>query len=114
MRARGLSPRTIKAYLFHVGHFLKIIQDPINASFEDIQRYFLGLCDKLDSITINLRISSVKFFYTECLKAKVFNVFKIKTAQIYTHASTAVIKNIKSPLATLGITSQGGTKSEQK
>ncbi len=38
----------------------------------------------------------------------------IKTTQIYTHVSTATIKNITSPLDTLGITPTLGAKSEQK
>lgn len=38
----------------------------------------------------------------------------IKTTQLYTQVSTALIKNVKSPLDTLYITSESGTKGVQK
>jgi site-specific recombinase XerD len=39
----------------------------IDNSAEEIQQYFIVMSEKLDSRTINLRISAVKFFYREVL-----------------------------------------------
>ncbi len=61
LKSRGMSRKTIKAYLFHTSCFLKHMRT--ESSQEDIQRYFVGLSETMDPLTINLRISAVKFFY---------------------------------------------------
>jgi site-specific recombinase XerD len=68
MRTRGFSRRTIKTYLFHVSEFLEEIKTPESVEQFRSQEYFVQLQDKMDAKTINLRISAVKFFYSNVLK----------------------------------------------
>ncbi|MBW6462167.1 MAG: site-specific integrase [DPANN group archaeon] len=66
LKSKGMSQKTIKAYLFHVSTFLR--HNNIESSTEDIQKYFVKLSDTKDHLTVNLRISAVKFFYLNVLK----------------------------------------------
>ena len=65
LKSRGLSRKTVKAYLFHASCFLKHMGT--ESSQEDVQRYFVDLSETMDPLTINLRISAVKFFYQNVL-----------------------------------------------
>ena len=65
LKSRGFSRKTVKSYVFHVSSFLN--HPGTKSSKEDIQRYFVGLSERLDVRTVNLRISAVKFFYREVL-----------------------------------------------
>jgi len=61
LKARGLSRKTIKSYLFHVSRFLEKTE---NCAPDDvIKKYFADLSEKMEPRTINQRISAVKFFY---------------------------------------------------
>ncbi|NOQ37735.1 tyrosine-type recombinase/integrase [archaeon] len=66
LKSRGMSEKTVKAYLYHTSSFLKHIRT--EPSQEDIQKYFIKLAETIDPLTVNLRISAVKFFYLNVLK----------------------------------------------
>jgi len=61
MKARGFSKSTVKSYLFHVSQFLERVG--LDTPIRNVQDYFIQFSDKADPRTVNLRISSVKFFY---------------------------------------------------
>ena len=65
LKSRGFSRKTVESYIFHVSSFLN--HRGTKSSKEDIQRYFVGLSERLDARTVNLRISAVKFFYRQVL-----------------------------------------------
>lgn len=65
LKSRGFSRKTVKAYLFHASCFLKHMGT--ESSQEDIHRYSVDLSKTMDPLTINLRISAVKFFYQNVL-----------------------------------------------
>lgn len=66
--SRGFSRKTLKSYMFHVGRFLSDVKaDPDMIFDADIQKYFLNIGNFMDPLTVNLRISAVKFFYREIL-----------------------------------------------
>lgn len=68
IKSRGFSNKTLKSYIFHVGRFPSDVKtDPSMLSNNNIQSYFINLSDRIDPLTINLRISAVKFFYKEIL-----------------------------------------------
>lgn len=68
IKSRGFSGKTLKSYMFHVARFLSDVKiDPITISDSDIQSYFLNIGNFMDPLTVNLRISAVKFFYREIL-----------------------------------------------
>ncbi len=68
IKSRGFSNRTLQSYIFHASRFLSDIKaDPLTCSDNDIQGYFLHIGSFMDPLTVNLRISAVKFFYREIL-----------------------------------------------
>jgi site-specific recombinase XerD len=71
LHARKYSPKTIRAYLYYNRAFCRTCQKrPENIKQEDIKVY-LGYLDKtlnLSTSSVNLAISSLKFFYDELLK----------------------------------------------
>lgn len=72
IKSKGFSNKTLSSYTFHVGRFIADIKtDPNIVSDSDIQSYFINLAGKLDPLTINLRISAVKFFYKETLEREI-------------------------------------------
>ena len=69
IKSRGFSRKTLKSYMFHVGRFSSDVKiDPSTLSDNDVQRYFLNIGNFMDPLTVNLRISAVKFFYREVLR----------------------------------------------
>ena len=72
IKSRGFSIKTLRSYVFHVGRFLSDVKlDPEMLSDDEIQKYFLKIGNFMDPLTINLRISAVKFFYREILGREV-------------------------------------------
>ncbi len=94
LKSRGFSRKTIKAYLFHVSCFLKYMET--ESSQEDIRIYFVNLSKTMDPLTINLRISAVKFFYKNVLK-KEFDINFMKRPkripEVLTKEETIAIMN---------------------
>jgi len=75
LRLRGYSERTTKAYLYNVKKFFEFIQKkPQQVNNKDIRLYITYLLDKgCKERTINLVISSLKFYFEEIMKRKLFN-----------------------------------------
>lgn len=68
IKSRGFSGKTLKSYTFHVTRFLSDVKiDPITISDSDMQSYFLNIGNFMDPLTVNIRISAVKFFFREIL-----------------------------------------------
>ncbi len=65
MKSRGFSRKTHKSYMFFVSGFLKFIgKKPAECGEEDVKRYLANLKNKgYTNITLNLAISSLKFFF---------------------------------------------------
>ena len=94
LKSRGFSRKTVKSYMFHVSCFLN--HAGTESSKEDIQRYFVGLSERLDPRTVNLRISAVKFFYRQVL-LKDFDIKYMKRPkripEVLTKEETVAILN---------------------
>ena len=70
MRMRNFSPKTIKAYLWHVQEFTRYFgKSPDLLGEEEARRYLLYLRDerKVSWSNINIGYSALKFFYVETL-----------------------------------------------
>lgn len=75
LRSRGFSRKTIKSYMFHVSRFIAFVK--IDATNDEIKKYFAELSGRMGPRTINQRISAVKFFYRHIL-GKEINVSFMK------------------------------------
>jgi integrase/recombinase XerD len=81
LRIRSYSERTTKAYLYNVKKFFEFIQKkPQEVTQQDIKLYIAYLVDKgCKERTINLNISSLKFYFEEIMKRKLFtNIKRLK------------------------------------
>ncbi len=70
MRLRNLSPRTIKAYLWHVREFTRYFgKAPDLLGEEEVRQYLLYLLDerKVSWSNMNIGYSALKFFYFNTL-----------------------------------------------
>ena len=70
LKIRGFSMRTIDTYLFHAKKFLDFIKkEPNSATEEDAKKYVAHLMvnKKYRPGSVNLALSSLKFFYNEIL-----------------------------------------------
>ncbi len=70
MRLRNLSPRTIKAYLWHVSEFARYFgKAPDLLGEEEVRQYLLYLLDerKVSWSNMNIGYSALKFFYVNTL-----------------------------------------------
>jgi integrase/recombinase XerD len=78
LKLRNLSPNTIKFYLTYNKKFLDYIKkEPEQITQQDIKEYLSFLFSKnLKASSINLILSSLKFFYAEILKKKIFTDIK--------------------------------------
>ena len=79
LKIRGFSKRTVDTYLFHSKKFLDFAKKEPNAVAEDdAKRYIAYLMSnkKYSPSSINLAISSLKFFYNEILQNNAFNAVK--------------------------------------
>lgn len=81
LKIRGFSPRTIDSYCLYNRLFLEFIKkSPKEVTSEDIRKYLEHLTDKNSaSSTVNVAINSLKFYYTQILKRKLF--FDIRHAK---------------------------------
>lgn len=79
LEIRGFSKRTVDTYLFHNRKFLDFMKkEPNDVIEDDAKRYIAYLMSnrKQSPSSINLALSSLKFFYNEILRNSAFNAVK--------------------------------------
>ena len=79
LKIRGFSKRTVDTYLFYAKKFLEFVKkDPSSVIEEDAKRYIAYLMTELKYSpgSINLALSSLKFFFNEILQNRAFNAVK--------------------------------------
>ena len=79
LKIRGFSKRTVDTYLFHNRKFLEFVKkDPTSVNEDDAKKYIAYLMTELKyrPSSVNLALSSVKFFYNEILQNRAFNAVK--------------------------------------
>ena len=79
LKIRGFSKRTVDNYLFHTKKFLEFVKkDPGSVIEDDAKRYiaYLMSTKKYKPGSVNLALSSLKFFYNEILQNSAFNNVK--------------------------------------
>ena len=79
LKIRGFSKRTVDTYLFHNRKFLEFVKkEPISVNEDDAKKYIAHLMTdlKYKPGSVNLALSSVKFFYNEILQNRAFNAVK--------------------------------------
>jgi len=79
LKIRGFSKRTVDTYLFHNKKFLTFVnKDPQSVEEFDAKRYIAYLLSELKyrPSSVNLALSSLKFFYNEILQNRAFSAVK--------------------------------------
>ncbi|MBI2558649.1 tyrosine-type recombinase/integrase [Candidatus Woesearchaeota archaeon] len=79
LKIRGFSKRTIEAYLYNCKRFIDFIKkDPKSVDENDAKQYVAYLMSerKFKPRSVNLALSSLKFFYNEILQNMAFNSVK--------------------------------------
>ena len=79
LKIRGFSQRTVNTYIYHTKKFLDFIKkEPGFVAESDAKRYVAHLMSnrKYGPSSVNLAISSLKFFYNEILQNPAFNGLK--------------------------------------
>lgn len=79
LKIRGFSARTVESYMYNVKKFLDFLKnEPREATENDAKRYIAHLMSdkKYRPSSINLAISSLKFFFKEILRNPAFNAVK--------------------------------------
>ena len=79
LKIRGFSKKTVDAYVYHNRNFLNFIKKEPNSIEEtDAKRYMAYLIAdrKLRPKSVNLMLSSLKFFYKEIMQNQAFNAVK--------------------------------------
>ena len=79
LKIRGFTARTVGSYTYNVKKFLEFLKnDPKEAAENDAKRYIAHLMSdkKYMPSSVNLAISSLKFFYREILQNPAFNSVK--------------------------------------
>ena len=79
LKIRGFSKRTVDSYLYNNKKFLEFVKkDPESVDETDAKRYIAYLMSELKyrPSSVNLSISSLKFFYNEILRNSAFNGLK--------------------------------------
>ena len=79
LKIRGFSKRTVETYLFHNRKFLEFVKkEPQDVIEDDAKKYIAYLMSdrKYKPGSVNLALSSVKFFYREILQNRAFNAVK--------------------------------------
>ena len=75
LKLRGFTPATVRAYMVHNQHFLSFIKkDPEQIEEGDIKLYLAHLIAERQNkpASVNLVLSSLRFFYETILKKKIF------------------------------------------
>ena len=79
LKIRGFSKRTVDTYLFHTKKFLEFVKkDPDSVIEDDAKKFiaYLMSIKKYKPGSVNLALSSLKFFYNEILQNIAFNAVK--------------------------------------
>ena len=79
LKIRGFSKRTVDTYIFHNKKFFEFIRkEPQNVDESDAKKYIAYLMAELKYKpgSVNLALSSLKFFYNEILQNSAFNSVK--------------------------------------
>ena len=79
LKIRGFSKRTVDTYLFHTKKFLEFVKkEPQIVVEDDAKRFIAHLMSELkySPSSVNLALSSLKFFYNEILRNSAFNAVK--------------------------------------
>ena len=79
LKIRGFSEKTIDTYIFQIKKFLDFVKkDPNEVKEDDAKQYIAYLIAdlKLSPSSVNLSLSSLKFFYNEILQNRAFNGIK--------------------------------------
>lgn len=79
LKIRGFSKRTVDSYLYHNKKFLDFVKkDPASVDENDAKRYVAYLMSdkKYRPGSVNLALSSLKFFCNEILQNRAFNAVK--------------------------------------
>ena len=79
LQIRGFSQRTVESYLYHNKKFLYFIKkDPNAVTVDDAKEYIAHLMTnlKFKPSSVNLALSSLKFFYNEILQNRAFTAVK--------------------------------------
>lgn len=92
LKIRGLSRKTIKAYLMYNRSFIAWIKkSPRDVGQEDVRRYLEYLIDRGSAAsTVNVAINALKFYYAQTLRRKFF--FDIKHAKKSKYLPTVLSK----------------------
>ncbi len=79
LKIRGFSKRTVDSYVYHNKKFLEFVKkDPANVEESDAKQFIAYLMSerKFKPSSVNLALSSLKFFYKEILQNPAFNAVK--------------------------------------
>ena len=79
LKIRGFSKRTVDSYVFHNQKFLEFVKkEPASVAESDAKRYIAYLMSdrKYRPSSVNLALSSLKFFYNEIMQNPAFNAVK--------------------------------------
>ncbi|MBI2102172.1 tyrosine-type recombinase/integrase [Candidatus Woesearchaeota archaeon] len=79
LKIRGFSKRTVDSYIYHNRKFLDFVKkEPQSVDENDAKRYIAYLMSerKFKPRSVNLALSSLKFFYNEILRNPAFNAVK--------------------------------------
>ena len=79
LKIRGFSKRTVDSYLYNNKKFLEFVKkEPQSVDESDAKRYIAYLMSerKFKPRSVNLALSSLKFFYNEILRNSAFNAVK--------------------------------------
>ncbi|MBL7206852.1 MAG: tyrosine-type recombinase/integrase [Candidatus Aenigmarchaeota archaeon] len=81
LRIRGFSAKTVKSYLYHNKEFIKFVKRKIgDVSDLDVKDYIDFMLENHTATTVNLALSSIKFFFKEVLQ-KDLNISGLKTEE---------------------------------
>ena len=84
LKIRGFSKRTVDTYLYHNKKFLEFIKkQPKDATQDDAKNFLAHLLSELKyrPSSVNLALSSMKFFYNEIVKNAAFNGLKSQKSE---------------------------------
>ncbi len=93
LKIRGFSKRTVDSYIYHNKKFLDFIKkEPGNVDENDAKHYIAHLMSdkKYRPSSINLAISSLKFFYSQILQNNAFN--RVKAQKLEKKLPTVLTK----------------------
>lgn len=79
LKIRGFSQRTVDTYVFHSKKFFEfVIKEPKEVNEDDAKKYIAYLMSdkKYMPSSVNLALSSLKFFFNEILQNTAFNAVK--------------------------------------